>query len=256
MEVYIIIPARYQSTRLPGKMLLTLGGKNNKPIIQHVYEQASKSHANDVIIATDNKEIVDTCTAFGAKIYMTKSSHKSGTERIAEVIELHNIQDEDIIINIQGDEPFISPTIIDQLIDNIKQTELKCATLCEPISSAKQLFDPHITKVIANNKNEAIYFSRAPIPWDRERFNSEQKGLSKNFTYMRHIGIYAYRADFVKRYVNWEPSPLEQIESLEQLRILWHGEKIHVEEAKGQSGLGIDTKHDLEKARLMVAEKL
>jgi len=249
MNVHIIIPARYHSTRLPGKLLLEIG---NKPIIQHVYEQARKSKADQVIVATDSDQIADCIRACQGTVCMTASTHNSGTERIGEVISQLGLPNEDVIINLQGDEPFLPPVLVDQLIDFMKrELGVAVSTLCESLQIIEGLFNPNVTKVVLDHVGNAIYFSRAPIPWYREGFVQDTKRLPKNFHYYRHVGIYAYRVSFVKKYIQQLASPLECIESLEQLRMLWYGEKIRVLVAQESLGPGIDTQDDLEKARLI-----
>jgi 3-deoxy-manno-octulosonate cytidylyltransferase (CMP-KDO synthetase) len=247
MARYIVIPARYQSSRLPGKPLLDIAGK---PMIQHVYERAMEAKSDGVIIATDDEKIANCASEFGAKVCLTSKLHQSGTERISEVIDKLNFLDDDIVINIQGDEPLIPSAIINQVAENLQQRKtLKMATLCEPIKTVEELFDLNINKVTMDAEGYAIYFSHAPIPWCRDEFSKVKKKLPEDFIYYRHIGIYAYRTGFVKQYVKWGSSPLEKIEVLEQLRVLWHGERIHVAVAKESPGPGIDTKTDLELIR-------
>lgn len=247
MATYVVIPARYHSSRLPGKPLMDIAGK---PMIQHVYEQASKASVDDVIIATDDERIVNAVKTFGGHVCLTKVSHQSGTERISEVIQQCNMRDTDTIVNIQGDEPFISLSLIEQLIKNLQEHAMaSVATLCEPIKRIEDLFSPNVAKVLMDQKGYALYFSRAPIPWYRDGFALSERRLPEAFIYYRHLGVYAYPASFVKQYVQWEASPVEKIESLEQLRVLWYGHKIHVEIAVESIGPGIDTAEDLERAR-------
>ncbi len=249
MTIHVIIPARYDSSRLPGKVLLDIAGQ---PMIQRVYEQAKKSKADSVIIATDDDRIVAAAKSFKAQVCLTASMHRSGTERISEAIEKLGLDENDIVVNVQGDEPLLPPELIDQVAAHLKNDKsLKMSTLCEPISELKEIFDPNIVKVVRDAKGYAIYFSRASIPWYRDGFNQIEKQLPADFSYYRHIGLYAYRAGFIKQYVNWFVSPLEQIESLEQLRVLWHGERIYVDIAQKPHGLGIDTPQDLERVRRM-----
>jgi 3-deoxy-manno-octulosonate cytidylyltransferase (CMP-KDO synthetase) len=245
MKTYIVIPARYQSSRLPGKPLADIAGK---PMIQRVYEQAQKSKADRVIIATDDDRIINATKTFNGEACLTATTHQSGTERIAEVIDQLDIAGDDLIINIQGDEPFIPPALINQVIDRLAiEKTAKVATLCEKIQSANDLFNPNINKVIIDKNGYAIYFSRAPIPYYRDGFSD--KKLPEHYDYYRHIGIYGYRAAFVKQYISWPPSPIEKIECLEQLRVLYYGEKIAVDIATEAPGIGIDTPEDLERAR-------
>ena len=251
MRFKVIIPARYASSRLPGKPLLDIDGK---PMLQHVYERASESGADEVIIATDDERVSRSAIAFGASVQMTGDHHRSGTERIAEVVNERGEPHERIIVNVQGDEPLISPRLIAQvaeLMDSTKDAEM--ATLCEPISTAKDLFDPGVVKVVRDARDRALYFSRAPIPWHREIFGSQPLRLPTGETYFRHLGIYAYRVSYLLDFVSYESSSIEQTESLEQLRALYHGGQIVVSEAIEKSGPGVDTEQDLEKVRdLMV----
>ncbi|TRW49979.1 3-deoxy-manno-octulosonate cytidylyltransferase [Aliidiomarina halalkaliphila] len=248
MSFTVVIPARYQSTRLPGKPLADIHGK---PMIQHVYERAIQSGASEVIIATDDQRIVDVVSGFGGRAMLTSTDHQSGTERLAEVVDLLALADDQVVVNVQGDEPFIPPEIICQVAENLaSQRSAPMATLSVPLTSSDELFNPNVVKVVADASNYALYFSRAAIPWDRERFTANRDHAELVLgMYRRHVGIYAYRAGFVERYAEWEPSPLEQLESLEQLRVLWHGEKIHVAEAIIEPPAGIDTPEDLARAR-------
>ena len=179
---------------------------------------------------------------------MTRADHHSGTERLAEVVERHRFADDAVIVNVQGDEPMIPPVIIRQVADNLVRSEANMATLAVPIDTAEEAFNPNAVKVVMDANGYALYFSRATIPWDRERFTLSRETIGE--TFLRHIGIYAYRAGFIRRYVNWAPSPLEQIELLEQLRVLWYGEKIHVEVARAIPSVGVDTPDDLARVRL------
>ncbi|MAD52709.1 MULTISPECIES: 3-deoxy-manno-octulosonate cytidylyltransferase [unclassified Idiomarina] len=248
MSFTVIIPARYPSSRLPGKPLADIGGK---PMIQHVYERAIQSGAAEVIIATDDQRIADVVERFGGRSMLTASDHQSGTERLAEVVEQLALSEDQVVVNVQGDEPFIPPEIIRQVADNLaNQRVAPMATLAVPMATADEVFNPNAVKVVCDSAGYALYFSRAPIPYNRDQFKSLDDQQSEQVDgYMRHIGIYAYRADFIKRYVAWSESPLERIESLEQLRVLWHGEKIHVAEAIMPPAAGIDTPEDLEQAR-------
>jgi 3-deoxy-manno-octulosonate cytidylyltransferase (CMP-KDO synthetase) len=251
MEFRVIIPARLDSKRLPGKVLLDLGGK---PIVQHVYEKAVKSGAQSVVIATDNEKIRKVAESFGAMVCMTSPEHPSGTQRLSEAIVALGCDDDEVVVNVQGDEPLIPPAAIRQVAQSLLYYEnIKVATLCEPIQSAEDLFDPNIVKVVMNRRGFALYFSRAPIPWNRDQFSSlKQKIIGKlQGEYFRHIGLYAYRAGFLHEYLQLESSPLEQLESLEQLRVLWHGGRIHVAVAKEKVPPGVDTPEDLAKIRAL-----
>lgn len=227
MSFIAIIPARYGSSRLPGKPLADINGK---PMVVHVMERALESGAKRVIVATDHPEVVKAVEAAGGEVCMTRADHQSGTERLAEVIELCQFADDEIIVNVQGDEPLIPPVIIRQVAENLANSEAGMSTLAVPIETAEEAFNPNAVKVVRNAKGYAMYFSRAAIPWERERFAVSKETIGDVF--LRHIGIYAYRAGFIRQYVKWEPSELEHIELLEQLRVLWYGEKIHVDVAK------------------------
>ncbi|QLB13319.1 3-deoxy-manno-octulosonate cytidylyltransferase (CMP-KDO synthetase) [Bisgaardia hudsonensis] len=252
----VIIPARYASSRLPGKPLADIVGK---PMIQHVWEKAQQAGANRVIVATDNEEVAKVVTDFGGEVCMTAINHNSGTERLAEVVEKLNIADNEIIVNIQGDEPLIPPVIVSQVAENLAKYQVNMATLAVKITDTEELFNPNAVKVLTDKDGYVLYFSRAVIPWNRDQFaplvekkvTLEQIQLQDH--YLRHIGIYAYRAGFIKQYVQWQPSALENIESLEQLRVLWYGEKIHVELAKEVPAVGVDTQADLEKVRSILS---
>ena len=235
----IIIPARYGSTRLPGKPLLLINGK---PLIQHVFETASATEAKRIIVATDNNEIYEKVISFGGKAILTSSDHKSGTDRIAEAVEKLNFEDEEIIINLQGDEFGLSSSLINQLASNLSShTDFDVATLCEQINSIDDYTDPNVVKVVFNIKNKAIYFSRSPIPIDRS-------GNLPAEAY-KHIGIYAYRVSYLKKITKSKRCRLEISEQLEQLRILYNDGNIHLDVVDNVNNIGIDTKKDLEIAR-------
>ncbi|QUJ66270.1 3-deoxy-manno-octulosonate cytidylyltransferase [Photobacterium sp. GJ3] len=247
MAFTVIIPARYQSSRLPGKPLADIAGK---PMIQWVYEQACKAGASQVIVATDDQRIADAVKAFGGEVCMTRTDHESGTERLAEVVEQYQLAADEIVVNVQGDEPMIPPSIIRQVADNLARSDAPMATLAVEIDHADEVFNPNAVKVVTDKNGYALYFSRASIPWDRDNFAKRPQEIHQNL--LRHIGIYAYRAGFINTYIHWEPSTLEKIESLEQLRVLWHGEKIHVDVAIDPPPAGVDTPEDLEKVRLLI----
>ncbi|AWQ19367.1 3-deoxy-manno-octulosonate cytidylyltransferase [Pantoea ananatis] len=240
MSFIAIIPARYASTRLPGKPLVDIHGK---PMVVHVMERARESGASRVIVATDHPDVASAVEAAGGEVCITRADHHSGTERLAEVIEKYQFADDQIIVNVQGDEPMIPADIVHQVANNLAQSEAGMATLAVPITDAEEAFNPNAVKVVMDAKGYALYFSRATIPWDRERYAESRDRIGD--TLLRHIGIYAYRAGFIRRYIDWAPCPLEQIELLEQLRVLWYGEKIHVAVAKTVPGVGVDTPEDL-----------
>lgn len=244
MSFIAIIPARYASTRLPGKPLVDIHGK---PMVVHVMERARESGASRVIVATDHPDVASAVEAAGGEVCITRADHHSGTERLAEVIEKYQFADDQIIVNVQGDEPMIPADIVHQVANNLAQSEAGMATLAVPITDAEEAFNPNAVKVVMDAKGYALYFSRATIPWDRERYAESRDRIGD--TLLRHIGIYAYRAGFIRRYIDWAPCPLEQIELLEQLRVLWYGEKIHVAVAKTVPGVGVDTPEDLIRVR-------
>lgn len=247
MGFVVIIPARFASSRLQGKPLMDIAGQ---PMIQRTWQQAKQSGARRVVIATESTQVQQACEAFGAEVCMTSEKHQSGTERIAEVVETLGLADDEIIVNVQGDEPMLPPALIVQVADGLStHPDTQMATLCEPIDEVETVFDPHAVKVIRNQQNYALNFTRAPMPWSRDTFSADEAFLPSNWAYKRHIGLYAYRAGFVKRYVAWPECALEQVERLEQLRVLWHGEQILVLDALCDAGIGVDTPKDLEAVR-------
>ncbi len=248
MSFTVVIPARYQSSRLPGKPLAGIAGK---PMIQWVYEQSVKSGASLVVVATDDQRIADAVEQFGGTVCMTANTHESGTERLAEVVQKLGIADDHIIVNVQGDEPLIPPSVITQVANNLSNSIAPMATLAVEIEDEDEAFNPNAVKVLTDKEGYALYFSRATIPWDRDGF-AQSKTL--RYPLRRHIGIYAYRAGFINTYIHWQPSELEKIESLEQLRVLWYGEKIHVAVANETPPPGVDTAEDLELVRQTVIE--
>lgn len=249
MAVRVVIPARLQSTRLPNKVLADIAGK---PMIQHVYDRAMESQADSVVIATEHEDVQRVAEAFGATVCMTRDDHFSGTSRIAEVVEVHGYADDDVVINVQGDEPLLPAELVNQVAALLVATpEASVATLFEPMDQVSDVLGAHDVKVITDKHNFALYFSRAPIPFHLKGFVHKTPELPASFIYQRHIGLYAYHASFLKTYVEMEPSPLEALESLEQLRVLWHGKKIILAKALAASGIAVDTLEDLEKARVL-----
>ncbi|MGB0936457.1 MAG: 3-deoxy-manno-octulosonate cytidylyltransferase [Colwellia sp.] len=252
----VVIPARFESTRLPGKVLADIAGK---PMIQWVVEKAQQSGASKVIVATDNDDVARVVEAFGGEVCKTRADHQSGTERLAEVMQTYAFHEDEIIVNVQGDEPFIPPENIAQVANNLASQkagpqQARMSTLAITIDSAEEAFNPNAVKVLTDKDGYALYFSRATIPYDRERFLNTNEVSNIGDFYLRHVGIYAYRAGFINDYVNWPTSQLEQIEALEQLRVLYQGEKIHVAVATSNVPVeGVDTPEDLEKARLYAA---
>ena len=240
----VYIPARFASTRLPGKLLLSIGGK---PLLQHVYETAVRSGAQQVVIATDDTGIRDAATAFGATVVMTAATHTSGTERLAEAAALCGEDDDAIIVNVQGDEYGLPAALIDQVAAMLHRDQaVSMATLCEAITQQAAFENPNIVKVVCDANHRALYFSRAPIPGQHP---GPAEAGPFSYTPYRHIGIYAYRAGFLRRYAAMPSCGLEQSERLEQLRVLYNGYGIHVEEACQASGLEVNTEADLQRAR-------
>lgn len=246
----VVIPARFASTRLPGKPLQEIAGK---PMIQHVWEQACKSSAQQVVVATDDPRIVEACVAFGAQVLLTRVDHNSGTDRLAEVASQLGLAADAIVVNVQGDEPLIPPAIIDQVAANLAgHPEAGIATLAEPIEDVQALFNPNVVKVSSDISGLALTFSRAPLPWARDALAQDRNVLPAGVGYRRHIGIYAYRAGFLHDFVAWGPCQLEDTECLEQLRALWHGVRIHVADALQSPPAGVDTTEDLERVRRLL----
>lgn len=249
MPFTVVIPARYASTRLPGKPLADIAGK---PMIQHVYERACESDADRVVIATDDSRIREACSGFGAQVVMTDASHASGTDRLEEVTRKLDLATDACVVNVQGDEPLIPPALINQVAYNLEAYgDAAISTLCEPITEVDAIFNPNVVKVVSDHRGMALYFSRAPIPWAREAWAeaSGERGLPASIAYHRHIGIYGYRVGLLRSFVAWAPAPLELAESLEQLRALHHGARIHVGLACETPPGGVDTEQDLERVR-------
>lgn len=250
MNFTVIIPARFASTRLPGKPLVDIGGR---PMVRHVWEQARRSAAARVVIATDDARIRDAALGFGAEVCMTAASHRSGTDRLQEAVSLLGLGSDEIVVNVQGDEPLIPPAVIDQVAANLEaHSQCAIATLGEPVRTAGEFLDPHAVKVVCDGEGHALYFSRAAIPWPRDAFAQSRERLPDGLPALRHIGIYAYRVGFLHRFVGWPPGMLETVEALEQLRALEHGEKIHVARACALVPAGVDTPEDRERVENIV----
>jgi len=249
MGFSVVIPARYASTRFPGKPLADIAGK---PMIQHVYERALLSEAERVIVATDDQRIADVATGFGAEVCMTREDHPSGTDRLQEVVHKLGFYADDIVVNVQGDEPLIPPRVINQVAHNLKaESGAGIATLSEPITDIESLLNPNVVKVVSDTRGMALYFSRAPIPWPRDAFAKDPTAMPSGYSWQRHIGIYAYRVKMLNEFVRWEPAPIEETECLEQLRAMWNGAKIHVDVADELPPAGVDTPEDLERLRAL-----
>lgn len=244
----IVIPARHGSSRLPGKPLLDIAGR---PMIVHVCERALEAGAGEVVVATDDPRIVEAVVELPVRAQLTHPHHNNGAERIAEVAEILGWDDDTLIVNLQGDEPLVQPALIGRLAEALAgQTRAKVATLAAPIEHRAEAFNANAVKVVTDREGYALYFSRAPIPWHRASFaDGDAAHLPAHFPWLRHIGIYAYTAGFLRRYVSWPPSDLENIEALEQLRILWQGERILVLPVEQAPEAGVDTEEDLARVR-------
>jgi 3-deoxy-manno-octulosonate cytidylyltransferase (CMP-KDO synthetase) len=245
MTFTVIIPARLASTRLPNKPLADLGGK---PMVVRVAERARQSGAAQIIVATDHREIVDACEQHGVAVRMTRSDHPSGTDRIAEVAAALGLADNAVVVNVQGDEPLIEPALIAATAAQIRPG-VPMATAAHPISDVAEVFNPNVVKVVLNQEGRALYFSRATIPWHRDGFAKSREMLPAGYLPLRHIGLYAYSNAFLQTYPQLSVSPLEQIEALEQLRVLWHGFPIAVHVTSVVPAAGVDTPEDLIRMR-------
>jgi len=235
----VIIPARYGASRLPGKPMLDLAGK---PVVQHVIDRALESGATRVIVATDDLRIQEAAIDGGAQAIMTRADHQSGTDRIAEAVQMLKLADNEIIVNVQGDEPDMPPELIRQMADALAaRPDTSMCTACTSMNDAQTINDPNVVKVVRDENDFALYFSRAPIAFDRD-------GLG-NFAYRRHLGIYAYRAHYLVEFSNTPACALEQTEKLEQLRTLYRGDKLYCPDAIKSPGVGIDTEADIKRAR-------
>lgn len=244
----VVIPARYASTRLPAKPLLDLGGK---PMVVRVAERAKLSGAAEIWVATDHTEVRDAAEAHGLKVLMTRSDHPSGTDRLAEVVEQCGWGSDTVVVNVQGDEPLIEPEVIAQTVRQLAASGAAIATVAHPIVEAADFFNPNVVKVVCRADGDASYFSRAPIPYARDHFSREAGGetLPDSLPAYRHVGLYAYRAAFLKAYAGLTPAPTERFEALEQLRALWHGYRITVALIEAAPAPGVDTPEDAERVR-------
>ena len=246
MQFVVIIPARYASTRLPAKPLADIHGK---PMVVRVAERASRSSASAVWVAADDQRIIDAVTGYGINALLTSPDHVSGTDRLAEAILQLGLPDDAIVVNVQGDEPLIAPALIHAVATELAaHPESMMATVCHPIHDYHSMVNPHFVKVVMDSNGHALYFSRAPIPYPRDAFAAGTM-LPTDLPVYRHIGLYAYRAGFLRQYTQLSHSPLESIESLEQLRVLWHGYKISVIVSVYPVAPGVDTAEDLAQVR-------
>ncbi len=245
----VVIPARFASTRLPGKPLLDIAGK---PMVVHVADRARESGAAEVWVATDHEGVAAAVRAAGYDVRMTSAEHASGTDRIAEVVRGNNWADEEIVVNVQGDEPLIAPQLIRDVARALHDhPQASIATACHPVHDRASMFNPNVVKVVLDHEGYALYFSRAPIPYARDAFASPD-GFPADLPVYRHVGIYAYRAGFLKTYQRLTPAAIEQFEALEQLRALWHGYRISVSVTDEAPAAGVDTPEDLEIVRSLL----
>ncbi|NOL49721.1 3-deoxy-manno-octulosonate cytidylyltransferase [Pelistega europaea] len=246
-----IVPARAASTRLPGKMLLDVHGL---PLVIRTAQQANQSQASRVLIATDDKQIQAVAQSHGFEVMLTSAEHPSGTDRLAEVVTRLNLSDDMIVVNVQGDEPLLDPSLINQVAQAlINHPQAAIATCAYPITEAEKFFNPNVVKVVKDATGFALYFSRAPIPWARDAFSRDKSQLPKNHFALHHIGLYAYRVGFLKQYPHLSMGVYEQLESLEQLRALEHGYRIFVLQTAQAPLPGVDTTEDLERVRAYFA---
>ncbi|HKO88296.1 MAG TPA: 3-deoxy-manno-octulosonate cytidylyltransferase [Burkholderiales bacterium] len=247
----VLIPARYASTRLAAKALADIAGK---PMVVRVAEQARLSGAARVLIATDNEEIAVAAGAHGCEVRMTRPDHASGTDRLAEIVDTLALPDDAIVVNVQGDEPLIPPQLIADLAQTLAhKPALSIATACHAISDVDDLLNPNVVKVVMDAEGHALYFSRAPIPYARDAFADSPKRFPRDLPAYRHIGIYAYRARYLREFTRLRPPDVERFESLEQLRALWHGHKIALIVCAAAPPAGVDTPADLERVRALYA---
>ncbi|ERE20275.1 3-deoxy-manno-octulosonate cytidylyltransferase [Pseudogulbenkiania ferrooxidans] len=246
----VVIPARMASSRLPGKPLADIAGK---PMVVRVAEQAAKSRASRVVVATDHADILAACAAHGVEAVLTREDHASGTDRLAEMAAQLALPSDALVINVQGDEPLIQPELIDRLAELLAAGDAPVATLAHALHDAADHFNPNVVKVALDKHGRALYFSRAPIPYARDAYAADRSALPAGLPVYRHIGMYGYRAGFLAAYAGLEPGPLEQYEALEQLRVLWHGYSIAVALADEAPAAGVDTPEDLERVRRLFA---
>ncbi len=245
MSFTVIIPARLASTRLPNKPLADIGGK---PMIVRVAERAALSGAARIAVATDHESILAACAQHGIEAFMTRADHPSGTDRIAEVARALDLAPDAVVVNLQGDEPLIDPALLAACAARIG-ADVPMATCAHPLHDVADTFNPNVVKVVLDKNGRSLYFSRATIPWARDAFARSQAALPENYAPLRHIGLYAYRNDFLQAYPLLAVSPLESIEALEQLRVLWHGHPIAVHVTDAAPAPGVDTPEDLARVR-------
>ena len=254
MSFTVLIPARLASTRLPNKPLADIAGL---PMVVHVARRAARSQAAQVVVATDSQAVLQACAQHGVRALMTRADHPSGSDRLAEACDLLGLADAATVVNVQGDEPLMDPALINAVAQALaRRTDCVMSTAAHAVHEVADFANPNVVKVVLDRRNTALYFSRAPLPWWRDGMASAwAEGVTAlpSPAPLRHVGIYGYRAGFLRQFPKLEPAPLEQLESLEQLRVLWHGERIVVHVTPSAPGPGVDTPEDLERVRQMVA---
>ena len=248
----VLIPARYASTRLPGKPLSDIGGK---PMVVRVAERARAGGASNVVVATDDLRIRDAVILHGFDAVMTRGDHPTGTDRLAEAADTLGLDDRAIVVNVQGDEPLLEPSLMAEVSATLAtHDDASIATACHLIDDPAEAFNPNVVKVVLDRAGYALYFSRATIPWARDAFAADRHTVPAGLPLYRHYGLYAYRAGFLRQYPSLPPAPIERFEALEQLRVLWHGYRIVVRITRGAPAPGVDTQEDLERVRKLFAQ--
>ncbi|HET7097905.1 MAG TPA: 3-deoxy-manno-octulosonate cytidylyltransferase [Casimicrobiaceae bacterium] len=251
MSFTVLIPARYASTRLPGKPLADVAGR---PLVIRVAERAQASGAQRIVIATDDERIRAAAAKHGVDSVMTRADHRTGTDRLAEAASILRLDDATIVVNVQGDEPLLEPALIRGMAEELQtHADAAIATACHPIDNPEEAFNPNVVKVVLDHAGYALYFSRATIPWAREAFRVDRGTLPEGLPLYRHYGLYAYRVGFLRRYPLLAEAPVERFEALEQLRALWHGHRIVVRITTGTPAPGVDTQEDLDHVRALYA---
>lgn len=250
MSFTVLVPARLASTRLPNKPLADIAGL---PMVVRVAQRAAQSKAKAVVVAADDASVVEACKAHGVGVVLTRRDHATGSDRLAEACMLLGLDGADVVVNVQGDEPLIDPALIDACAALLaERSDCVMSTAAHAIEDPAEFTNPNVVKVVLDAAHRALYFSRAPIPWWRDGYASGISGLSDPLP-LRHVGLYAYQAGFLRRFPSLPPAPLEGVESLEQLRVLWHGERIAVHVSASRPGPGVDTAEDLERVREILA---
>jgi len=249
----VIVPARLASTRLPRKPLVDLGGQ---PMVVRVARRAAESGAARVVVATDSDDVMAACRSFDVEVVLTRADHATGTDRLAEAVDALQLADETVVVNVQGDEPLLPPELVRRVAELLEQrTECALATAAHPLADASEFFNPNVVKVVSDASGRALLFSRAPIPWARDAFAVTRERLPADLPAWRHVGLYAYRAGFLRRFPLLARAPIEEQENLEQLRALWHGFAIAVLPLTESLPPGVDTPHDLEAVRALIGRR-